>query len=116
MMSASLTAAAFILMFLPAFALDFLERRRRIAMLRILSGIGLASAAYCITSGILALSGWHGAFNAAVMTHGHDPAALPARTIRYWPYGLIAIGALWVVVYAGSLLSAGVRGRTRSAG
>jgi hypothetical protein len=46
MMSASLTVAAFILMLLPAFALDLLEKRRRIAMLRILSGIGLASAAY----------------------------------------------------------------------
>lgn len=113
MISASLTVAAFILMFLPAFALDFLEKRRRIAMLRILAGIGLASAAYCIVSGIVALSGWHDALGAAGMAHGQDPAAFLARTIRYWPYGLIAIGALWVVVYAGCL---GIGHRPRSIG
>jgi hypothetical protein len=113
MMSASLTVAAFILMFLPAFALDFLEQRRRIAMLRILSSIGFASAAYCIASGILVLSGWHGALNAVVMTYGHDPAAFPARTVRYWPYGLILAGGFWTVVYAGCL---GIGPRRRSAG
>jgi hypothetical protein len=113
MISASLTVAAFILMFLPVFALDFLEKRRRIAMLRILAGIGLASAAYCIASGVVVVSGWHDVLGVAGMAHGHDPAAFPARMIQYWPYGLIAIGALWVVVYAGCL---GVRPRARSVG
>lgn len=113
MMSASLAIVAFVLMFLPVFALDFLEKRRRTAMLRVVAGIGLASAAYCIASGIAALSGWHDALGAAGMAHGHDPATLPARAIRHWPYGAIAIGALWMVVYAACL---GLAPRPRSAG
>ena len=113
MISASLTVATVILMFLPVFAFDVIEKRRRIAMLRILAGIGLAGAAYCIASGVVALSGWHDALGAAGAAHGHDPAAFPARAIRYWPYGLIAIGALWAVVYAGCL---GIRPRRRSVG
>ncbi len=44
MVLASVTAAAFILMFLPIFAFDFLEKRQRTAALRLLARIGFVLA------------------------------------------------------------------------
>ena len=106
MFSASVTIAAFILMFLPVFGLDFLERRRRIATLRLVAGIGLASAAYCVAAGIALLAGWEPLLAAAdpaelqgIVAHGHDDAAFAARAIRYWAYGLTVIGGFWTIVY-----------------
>jgi hypothetical protein len=106
MFSASVTVAAFILMFLPVFGLDFLGRRRRIATLRLVAGIGLASAAYCVAAGIVLLSGWDHPLAAAdpadwqaMVAPGHDNTALAARAIGYWPYGLSVVGGFWTVVY-----------------
>lgn len=106
MFSASVTIAAFILMFLPVLGLDFLERRHRIATLRLVAGIGLASAAYCAAAGIVLLSGWEHLFAAAdpadwrgIVAHGHGDSALAARAIRSWPYGLMLIGGFWTIVY-----------------
>jgi hypothetical protein len=106
MFSASVTIAAFILMFLPVFGLDFLERRRRIATLRLVAGIGLASAAYCVAAGIALLARWEPLLAAAdpselraIVAHGRDDAAFAARAIRYWAYGLTVIGGFWTVVY-----------------
>ena len=106
MFSASVTIAAFILMLLPVFGLDFLERRRRIATLRLVAGIGLASAAYCVAAGIALLAGWEPLVAAAdpaelraIVAHGHDDAAFAVRAIRYWAYGLTVIGGFWTAVY-----------------
>jgi hypothetical protein len=106
MFSASVTIATFILMFLPVFGLDFLERRRRIAMLRLVAGIGLANAAYCVAAGNRLAGGWEPLLAAAdpaelraIVAHGHDNAAFAARAIRYWAYGLTVIGGFWTVVY-----------------
>jgi hypothetical protein len=106
MFSASVTIAAFILMFLPVFGLDFLERRRRIATLRLAAGIGLASAAYCVAAGIALLAGWEPLLAAAdpmglqgIAAHGHHDGALAARAIRYEAYGLMVIGGFWTIVY-----------------
>jgi hypothetical protein len=48
MVSASLTAVAFVAMILPVFALDGLEKRGRIATLRLLAGSG--SWSRCLAS------------------------------------------------------------------
>ena len=45
MVLASVTAAAFILMFLPVFAFDFLEKRQRTAALRLLAADRLRAGA-----------------------------------------------------------------------
>jgi len=106
MFSASVTVAAFLLMFLPVFGLEFLGRRRRIATLRLVAGIGLASAVYCAAAGIALLSGWEHSLAAAdpagwqaMVAHGHDNTALVARAIGLWPYGLLVVGGFWTVVY-----------------
>jgi hypothetical protein len=104
MVLASVTTAAFILMFLPVFAFDFLEKRQRTAALRLLAWIGFALALYCVASGTAMLAGWADAGAAA------DPAGLramlgpnddgsAARAFRYWPYGLIVAGGFWTIVY-----------------
>ena len=106
MFSTLVTTAAFILMFLPIFGLDFLERRRRIAMVQLVAGIGLASAVYCVVAGIVLLSGWDHLLTAVgpaelwrIVAHSHYDNTFAARTIWYWPYGLIVVGGFWAVVY-----------------
>jgi hypothetical protein len=88
-----ITAAAFVLMFLPIFAFDFLEKRRRTTTLRLLAGIGFALALYCVASGIAMLAGWADAMAAA------GPSEAAASAFRYWPYGLIVAGGFWTIVY-----------------
>lgn len=90
---ASVTAAAFILMFLPVFAFDFLEQRQRTAALRLLARIGFALALYCVAAGIAMLAGWADAGAAA------DSSEVAARAFHYWPYGLIVAGGFWAIVY-----------------
>lgn len=94
MFSGPATVAAFILMFLPVFAFDALEKRRRIATLRLLAKIGFVTALYCVAVGIALLAGWADSASAA-----DDRSTLSARTLHYWPYGLIAAGGFWTVVY-----------------
>jgi hypothetical protein len=90
MVSASITVAAFLLMFLPVFGLEVLRRRGRIAALRMLAAIGLVSAAYCVAAGIAQLAGWT-----------HLPAAdATQRAVQYWPLGLTLVGIFWIIVYA----------------
>ena len=103
MILASVTAAAFILMFLPVFAFDFLEQRRRTAALRTLTWIGLALALCCVASGVAMLAGLADGGAAA------DASEVAARAFRYWPYGLIVAGGFWVIVY-GATHRAGRRG------
>jgi hypothetical protein len=93
MVLASVTAAAFILMFLPVFAFDFLEKRQRTAALRLLARIGFALALYCVAAGIAMLAGWVDAVAAA------DSSEVAAGAFRYWPYGLIVAGGFWALVY-----------------
>jgi len=90
------TAAAFVLMFLPIFAFDFLEKRQRTTTLRLLAGIGFALALYCVASGIAMLAGWADAGAAA------DSSEVAAHAFRYWPYGLIVAGGFWAIVYGAS--------------
>jgi len=103
MVPASITVAAFLLMILPVFGLDILQRRRRVAALRTLAGIGLAGAAYCVVAGIAVLAG------VAPFQAIPDPADLPnlvvgdqvgfaVRAIQYWPYGRIVAGCFWTIV------------------
>jgi hypothetical protein len=87
------TAAAFVLMFLPVFVFDFLEKRQRTAALRLLARIGFALALYCVASGIAMLAGWADAVAAA------GPSEAAASAFRYWPYGLIIAGGFWTLVY-----------------
>ena len=96
MIPASVTVAAFILMFLPVFAFEFLEQRRRTAALRLLARIGFALALYCVAAGIAMLAGWADAGAAA------DSSEVAARAFRYWPYGLIVTGGFWAIVYGAS--------------
>jgi hypothetical protein len=96
MVLASVTTAAFILMFLPVFAFDFLEKRQRTATLRLLAGIGFALALYCVASGIAMIAGWADAMAAAGPS---EAAAAAASAFRYWPYGLIVAGGFWTIVY-----------------
>lgn len=93
MVLASVTAAAFILMFLPIFAFDFLEKRQRTAALRRLARIGLMVALYCVAAGIAMLVGWADAVSAG------DSSEVAARAFRYWPYGLVVAGGFWTLVY-----------------
>ena len=102
MIQNSVTAAAFILMLLPVFAFDFLEKRRRTTALRLLTRIGLALALYCVAAGIAMLAGWADAVAAA------DRSAVAAGAFRYRPYGLIAAGGFWTLVY-GAMDRAGRR-------
>jgi hypothetical protein len=88
MISAPVTAAAVLLMFLPVFAFDVLEKRGRIATLRWLAGVGFSVALYCIAAGIALLAG------------RGESTIVWARAGSYWPVGLIAAGGLWAVVYA----------------
>jgi hypothetical protein len=87
------TAAAFVLMFLPIFAFDFLEKRQWTAALRLLARIGFTLALYCFASGIAMLAGWADTVAAA------DPSEAATRAFRYWPYGLIVAGGFWTLVY-----------------
>ena len=96
MILASVTATAFILMFLPVFAFDFLEHRRRTAALRLLARIGCALALYCVAAGIAMLAGWADAGAVA------DSSEVAARAFHYWPYGLIVTGGFWAIVYGAS--------------
>jgi hypothetical protein len=91
MISAPLTAAAFIAMILPIFALDALEKRGRIAALRLLAWIGLAVALSCVAAGIAQHAG------------GGEPVAIVGRAVPYWPSALIAIGLFWAIIYAATL-------------
>ena len=91
MVSAPLTAAAIIAMILPIFALDGLEKRGRIAALRLLAWIGLAVALSCIAVGIALHAGWG------------EPVAIAGRVVPHWPSGLIALGLFWAIVYATTL-------------
>jgi hypothetical protein len=93
MVLASVTAAAFILMFLPIFAFDFLEKRQRTAALRLLARIGFVLSLYCVAAGIAMLAGWADAVSAA------DSSEVAARAFRYWPYGLVVAGGFWTLVY-----------------
>jgi hypothetical protein len=93
MVLATVTAAAFVLMFLPIFAFDFLEKRQRTTTLRLLARIGFALAVYCVASGIAMLAGWTDAVAAT------DPSEVAARAFRYWPYGLVVAGGFWTLVY-----------------
>jgi hypothetical protein len=93
----SVTAAAFVLMFLPVFAYDFLEKRQRIAVLRLLARIGFALALYCVAAGIAALAGWTDAMAAT-----DDRSEVVARAFRYWPYGLVVAGGFWTLIYGAS--------------
>jgi DNA-binding IclR family transcriptional regulator len=103
MVLATVTAAAFVLMFLPAFAFDFLEKRQRTAALRLLARIGIALALYCVASGIAMLAGWADAVAAA------GPSEVAARAFRYWPYGLIVAGGFWTLVYGATQRAGGRR-------
>jgi hypothetical protein len=94
----SLTAAAFVLMFLPIFAFGFLERRQRTAALRLLAKVGVAMALYCVAAGIAMLAGWPDPMSTA------DWRA--TRAFQYWPYGLIVAGAFWTIVYGATHLAA----------
>ena len=87
------TAAAFVLMFLPIFAFDFLEKRQRTTTLRLLAGIGFALALYCVASGIAMLAGW------ADGVADTGPSEAVASAFRYWPYGLVVAGGFWTLVY-----------------
>jgi len=91
MVSASLMAAAFVAMVLPVFALDGLEKRGRIAALRLLAWIGLAVALCCVASGIAQHAGWG------------ESVVIAGRAVSYWAPGLIAIGLFWAIVYAKTL-------------
>ena len=95
MILASVTATAFILMFLPVFAFDFLEHRRRTAALRLLARIGCALALYCVAAGIAMLTGWADAGAGAAA----DSSEVAPHAFRYWPYGLIVAGGFWAIVY-----------------
>ena len=106
MILASVTAAAFILMFLPVFAFDFLEQRQRTAALRLLARIGFALALYCVAAGIAMLAGWADAGAAAeptglqaILVPNDGGAEVAARAFRSWPYGLIVAGGFWAIVY-----------------
>jgi len=90
-MSASLTAVAFIALILPVFALGTLEKRGRIAALRLLAWIGLAVALSCVGAGIAEHAGWG------------QPAAIVGRAAPSWPSALIALGLFWALVYATTL-------------
>lgn len=91
MASASLTAAVFIAMILPVFALDALEKRGRTATLRLLAWIGLAIALSCVAAGI------------AQRARGGEPVAIVGWAVPYWPSALIALGLFWALVYAMTL-------------
>jgi hypothetical protein len=106
MVLASVTAAAFILMFLPVFAFDFLEKRQRTAALRLLARIGFALALYCVAAGIAMLAGWVDAVAAAnpaglraIFGPNDGGSEVAAHAFRYWPYGLIVAGGFWALVY-----------------
>jgi hypothetical protein len=115
MVPASVTVAAFILMFLPVFGLDVLQKRRRTAGLRTLAGIGLASAACCVVAGVATLAGGENAFVpdpsdlSNLLVGARDQAGFAARVVEYWPYGLIVVGGFWTIVYAATQWSAGRR-------
>ncbi len=107
MVPASITLAAFLLMILPVFGLDLLQKRRRVAALRTLAGIGLAGAAYCVISGIAVLADvapFQAVPDAAglrnLVAGSGDQAGLAVRAVQYWPYGLIVAGCFWTIVYA----------------
>lgn len=91
MVWASLTAVAFIAMILPVFALDGLEKRGRIAALRLLAWIGLAVALSCVAAGIAQQAGWG------------EPVAIVGRAVPYWASVLIALGLFWALIYATTL-------------
>jgi fucose permease len=91
MVSASLTAAAFVAMILPVFALDGLEKRGRIAALRLLAWIALVVALSCVAAGIAQHAGWG------------EPIMIAGRSAPYGPSGLIALGLFWAIVYAATL-------------
>jgi len=91
MVSVPLTAAAFIALILPVFVLDGLEKRGRIAALRLLAWIGLAVALSCVAAGIAQHAGWG------------EPVAIAGRVVPHWPSGLVAIGLFWAIVYATTL-------------
>jgi Na+/proline symporter len=106
MILASVTAAAFILMFLPVFAFDFLEQRQRTAALRLLARIGFTLALCCVAAGVAMLAGWADAGAAtdparlrAIFGRDDGSAEVAARAFRYWPYGLIVAGGFWAIVY-----------------
>jgi hypothetical protein len=106
MLPASITVAAFLLMFLPVFGLEILQRRRRTAALRTLAGIGLAAAVFCVVSGIAVLTGGEHPLVAGpadlrnLVAGTRDQAGFVARAVEYWPYGLIVAGGFWTIVYA----------------
>ena len=91
MILAPLTAAAFIAMILPVFALDALEKRGRTVAQRLLAWIGLAVALSCVAAGIAQHAGWG------------EPVAIVGRAAPYWPSALIALGLFWAIVYATTL-------------
>jgi hypothetical protein len=107
MVPASVTVAAFLLMVLPVFGLDLLQKRRRLAALRTLAGIGFAGAAYCMIAGIAVLAGVE-PFQAIsvpadlpnLVAGSGDQAGFAVRAVQYWPYGLIVAGCFWTIVYA----------------
>jgi hypothetical protein len=91
MVSASLTAVAFVAMILPVFALDRLEKQGRIATLRLLAWIGLVVALSCVAAGIAQRAG------------RGEPIMIGGRAAPYGPSDLIALGLFWAIFYAATL-------------
>jgi len=91
MVSASLTAVAFIAMVLPVLALDRLEIQGRIAALRLPAWIGLVVALSGVAAGIAQHAGWG------------EPIMIAGRSAPHGPSDLIALGLFWAIFYAATL-------------
>jgi len=98
MISGNLIAIAFVLMILPIFLLEWLEKRRFYNLATgVLCVMSLASF-YCLYAGVHLLAGWEDPLASADQVALGEASAntrrggLVVAAVRYWPYVLILLG------------------------